>query len=561
MYNDSQSIYAAPALESTLLLEAGGLDDKFQIGELPSTNLSAAVSAGTRTFQYNRYFWNKELFTFNYTNNAVGVAIAYYSASKGTYYFAILPIFLPRVAMTLAQSITSSVTDEPDNRTALMREMVYYLNMGFTSLGVGNNYGVQQLGPSNFRIAPWVTAQDAKGSPYSPHTGDMIVNNPYFPIFQDGATAPPLVWDYLPNSYQLMLRVNPDFFTEDYANDKIGFQIISLESYMADSPLVSDPSFAGGFQSPLTYYAGLNNAPESSYGAPRGWCSQGAFATGFGQTQYYETGPGNQTEDPGFTYSDVYTSAERRALWAATLFPRLDTNSRTYLQFSNLCQQFKLVSNAGNGTGYLISNFITSLLPARFFTIESDALTRNQKRPVVSNNPNVPPGCMAIQLLTLDTLRTWEDNTVAGLTSSAGSILFGSRKSGVDDCSIVALDPMQSLQTLDLILRDEWGNILKNYMELNDMTTAEEAAIMGYDELFFISPGLWIPAAWVLALQPPPGYSNREGILINESWWSSVYQFYSFNPVSTTRTTTPSNFIPSAPRSITLSHFGRVLGY
>lgn len=553
MYNDSQSIYAAPALESTLLLEVGGLDDVNPVGELPSTNISASVSSGSRTFQYNRYFWNKEMFTFNYTNNGVGIAIAWWNPLTTSYSFSIYPIFLPRIAMTLVQSITSSPTDDPAARDLLMKELVYYLNMGFTSYGLGNTFGLQTYGEA-FKIAPWVTAQNCKGSP-SP----VIVNNPNLPIFQDGASPPPLIWYYSGNNHQLCLRVNPNYnFDSRSGGGRIGFQIISLEPYMSVTPRVHT-----GFNTyapSAGFYALLNNAPEASYGSNVGWCSQGAFATGFGQKQFYE-GTDNSTGSAS-TYGDIYTADERLALWNATRFPGFGGNITTYNEFQELCTKFKLVSNIpGHGTGILLSHFITSLIPERFFSIESDALTRNQKRPVSSNNHTLPPGCMAVQFITLDTLRTWEDNTVAGQTSSAGSILFGSRKSGVDDCSIVALDPMQSLQTIDLRLVDEWGNVLKNYMELNSYTASEESKVLGPMELFTIIPESFPVPAWVLPFNPLPT-SNNESILINESWWSSVYQFFAFDGSSARiHSLAPKAFAPSCPRSSTFSHFGRVLGY
>lgn len=556
MYNDAKSIYAAPALESTLLIEKGGVEDTNPIGNLPSTSLSAAVSSGTRTFQYNRYFWDKEWFSFDYTNNAIGIAIAYYRAETSSYSFCIYPIFLPRVAMTLLQSLSNSPTDDYDSRLLLFRELQYYLNLGFTSYTVGNNYGYIPNGPG-FKMAPWVTASDAKGSPYSPLDIGRIVNNPDFPIFQDGIFSPPIVWGNTGNNFQLGLGINPAY---DMGNDRIGFQIITLENYMADSPFVSDPTFPGGFQPSNTYYAGFNNYPAASYGDGKGWCCEGAFATGFGQTASYTTFENEQ--ESVSTYSDIYTSIERQQLWQATRFPRKGVNSITLPGFIQLCKDHKLVSNVGTGGyGGVQAKFITSMIPYRFFSIESDALTRNQKRPIVSNNPYLTgPGTMAVQFITLDALRTWNDNTVAGQTTSAGSLLIGSRKSGVDDCSVLALDPMQSLQTLDLILKDEWGNILQNYTQLQSYNSADEASVMLPMEQFGVDLSSFVVAPWANFVNPIPS-ANDQSILINQSWWSSAYQFYGFNPSSQQATKVPDSFTPNTPRSSTLVHFGRVLGY
>lgn len=557
MYDDSKSVYAAPALESTLLIEKGGMEDTNQIGIMPSTNLSAAVSSGTRIFQYNRYFWNKEWFTFNYTNNAIGIAVSYYRQITSSYCFCIYPILLPRIAMTLLQSITSSPTDDFEDRSTLLKELVYYLNIGFTTYGVGNNYGYQPYGDA-FRMAPWVTAYEAKGSPYSPLDVGRIDDNPDFPLFNDGVTPPILQWVYPGNNGQISLQINQNH-PRILSGDRVGFQIITLERYMADSPYVSDPTYFGGFHPSATYYGGLNNYPAASYGDGKGWCCEGAFATGFGQSSSYSSFE-NQQESPT-TYTDIYTPAERLQLWQNTKFPMFSPNITTLPAFMQLCTDMKLISNVGNGTGILTSRFITSLIPYRFFSIESEALTRNQKRPVSSNNPNLTsPGTMAIQFITLDALRTWDDHTVAGQSSSAGSILYGSRKSGIDDCSIVSLDPMQSLQTLDLVLRDEWGNILQNYSQLQSFGTAAEADVMMPMEQFGIIPASFTPAVWAQAYNPLPS-ANHESIFINESWWSSAYQFYGFNPESFQSTNTNEGFAPSAPRSTTLTHFGRVLGY
>jgi len=560
MYDESKSVYAAPPLESTLLIEKGGLDDTNPIGSLPSAALSAAVSSGTRTFQYNRYFWDKEWFTYNYTNNAIGIAIAYYRAETSSYSFCIYPIFLPRIAMTLIQSITNTPTDDFDNRSLLMRELVYYLNIGFTSYTVGDNYGYIPNGPG-FKIAPWVTAQDAKGSPLSPLGGGLIVDNPDFPIFQDGPVLDaPLLWTYSGNNGQLSLQINTKNTPINRIHDRIGFQIITLENYMADSPFVSDPTSPSGFTPSNIYYNGFNNYPAASYGDGKGWCCEGAFATGFGQTSSYSSFE-NQQESIS-TYSDVYTSAERSNLWNATRFPMFTPNVTTLALFMNLCKTHKLVTNLGiGGSGILQSRFITSMLPYRFFSIESDALTRNQKRPISSNNPFLSvPGTMAIQFLTLDALRVWNDNTVAGQTSSAGSILIGSRKSGVDDCSIVALDPMQSLQTLDLTLRDEWGNVLQNYTQMQELSSVDVASIMNPMELFGVNLSSFTPAPWTLSYDFL-GFPNNQSILINQSWWSSAFQFYGFNPLSQQASKARTGFAPDAPRSTTLAHFGRVLGY
>ena len=578
---ESESIYTNPALESTLLIETGGVEDVNSIGQLPSSNLSAALSSGTRVFQYNRYFWNKEAFTFNYSNNAVGVAIAYYRKATDTTYFAILPIFLPRICMTAFQSLSSgpSPTSSPKTREFLMRELVYYLNLGFTGLGVGNNYGPIGMGPGfgvNYRFAPWVTASDAKGSPYDPDGGYMvnaIINNPFFPIFQNSPnplTVPPLLWTYSGNNGQLCLRWNPAFpnFQAAYG-DAIGFNIHILEDYMADAPQVSDPDspYLTGFSPAGQYYQSripgqmnINLCPDASYGTGNGWCCKGVFTTGFGQATNFTSQLSSQSDMAG--YSDIYTSVERKSLWNATRFPCVSSNAPPYLgynTFIQLCKTHQLTTNAF-GSGILLSRFITGLIPFRFFCIESDSLTRNQKRPMVSNNPSMSYNTMAVQFMTLDNLRTWTDNTLGGQGGGV-SMTAGSRKSGADDCAVVSLDPMQSLQTLDLILRDEWGNILQNYHQLQNYSTVGDGMVMGAFDGFYVVPGLLTPIPPWCTAYDPIGAPNQESILINENWWASVFQFFGKNPQSLIPNPVGVDFSPSHPRSTTITHFGRVVGY
>lgn len=555
----TDSFYSAPPLESTLLIDTGGVDDRNPIGNTPSTNISAAVSSGTRTFQYNRYFWNRELFSFNYKNNAIGIAIAYFRADLQRYSFAILPIFLPRVAMTLLQSLSeNSPTEDPAARKLLLQELIYYLNLGFTTGGTGNNYNTNGLGltPYHLQIGPWVLASDARGSPLDISGGTQIVNNPDFPIFQDGANAPPLFWDYSGNNSQLCLRVNSGYA---FNGDIVGFQVITLEEYFCNSPEVSN---TGRFLSSAPFNGSENFWPVQSYNDGNGWCCQGAFATGFGQTKNY-TSFENILESVS-SYSDIYTSDERRQLFAATRFPVYTPNPISASNFLNdICKKFRLVTNGPNNPGILLSSFITSMIPARFVSISSDSLTRNQKRPLASNNPTLSVGTMAIQCITLDQIKTWSDDTVAGQTSSAGSLLFGSRKSGVDDCAIVSMDPMQSLQVLDLKITDEWGNVIQNYSgNVNDPASSSNTKIFNYWECGGVLPGQFVVAPWASFFNPIP--TSPESIFMNESWWCSIYQVYGNNPPANTRgyaNTAPLDFAPGMPQSSTVVHFGRVLGF
>jgi len=556
LYGDKlNSVYGAPPLESTLLIDTGGVEEFNGIGKMPSTTISASVSSGTRNFQYNRFFWNKELFTFDYYNCGIGVAISYWN--NETVSFAIYPIFLPRIAMTILQNITKdSPTDDPALRNLLLDELLYYLNLGWTSYGMGNNTTIP-LNPGTVtqpvvRTPPIMLAQDVKGCLLLNSTPTFqTLNNPFMPIFSD-TTPPPLLWKRVSSNGQIGLFRNPDYWNNPLlapAGSDIAFQIITMQEFFASAPL---SSLNSAIVTAANLYGGLLSlVSDAMLDEGQGWCTQGAFATGFGQVQNYE-GSGKP-----FSYTDIYTTPERRSLFADTVFPNYIGSMCSYsFWLSNFVNKHKLSRTC------VTSFFITSLIPYRFFTIESDALTRNQKRPVVSNNPNLGPNTVAIQPMTLDGVRTWTDGTVAGSAASTGSLLFGARKSGNDDATIVSMDPMQSIQTLDITMKDEWGNVIQNFNQF--ITNASPLPqIMGMLEGMYNPPGAWNPIPpWVAALNPNTAGGNTESILFNESWWQNLYQIMFFNPTLGQKGNfLPTQFAPMAPRSSTIIHFGRVLGY
>lgn len=562
LYGDhDNSVYSAPPLESTLLIDTGGKEEFNPIGKMGSTNISASVSSGTRNFQYNRFFWNNELFTFNYYNCGIGIAISYFAGTQGALYpnaysFAIYPIFLPRVAMSLIQNIAqNSPTDDPTMKDQLLEEFVYYLNLGWTSYGVGNSTTVPinagTTGPPIIRTPPIMLAQDVKGCLSLNTTTFQTLNNPYMPVFSD-TTPPPLIWKKVSSNGQVGLFKNPDYWNTPglpQPGSDIAFQIITMETEFGSAPLTSINGSI--FVSQFLFGGKFSFVSDKMMNEGNGWCTQGAFATGFGQTQHYEG-----SNEP-YSYKDIYTSVERKLLFADTVFPHYAGNFITYNNWiTNIVQKHKL--SRTNVTSY----FITSLIPYRFFSIESEALTRNQKRPVISNNPNVPPGALALQFITLDNVRSWGDFTAAGSSASAGAILFGARKSGNDDATVVSMDPMQSIQTMDLILRDEWGNYLQNFDQFITNSTPLPQ-VMGILEGMFHPPGAWNPIpAWVAALNPIQDDGNTESIFINESWWQNLYQILFYNPkYGDLGNFIPPEFAPMAPRSTTVIHFGRVLGY
>lgn len=556
IYSDANSVYISPPIESTLLVDTGGLQNVEPVGTQPSIDISAAVSSGARKFQYNRFFWPKELFSFNYQNGSIGIAVAYWDSNTTYYSFVIYPISLPRIAMSVLSDLQNLPTDNPTIRKQLIRELVYYLNIGFTSYGVGNasRYRIDSAPTTRLPNTgpPIVFATDCKGIITDGAGSSLIVDNPTLPIFSDGATPPPLVWDYTPNQ-QLLLRINRDFFVDTRKNDQIGFNIVSLRDYMGISPVISYKNQFKNIQ--------IAFPPHSFYIPPScssGWCDQGAFSTGMTQRTVYSDG--------NTVYSDIYDETQRQSLWNDTVFPLYSKKTCGLGLFTLLCGKHQLVMR---DRGYVIGKFIASLLPSRYITIQSDAITRNQKRPFVSNSPIINSSTMNAYFITLDNIRSYLDETVSSANSTPSST--GYLKSGIDDSTIVTMDPMQSVQTLDIEMIDEWGIYLQNYQQMIQWNLQQTLPTYPYTNAQFVSllleggassPNMMTIPAWTATYNPITSGGNIESTLINENWWCNYMTLFYFNPnYSPVSTFIPIGFYPYFPQSTTITHFGRVMGY
>ena len=551
IYGDDRSVYIMPSIESTLLVETGGVQDPNPLGKQPDLDLSAAASSGARKFQYNRFFWPNEIFTSNYQNGSIGVAVAYRQNSTSRYAFIIYPITLPRIALSLLSSIQENPSSNPGQRKNLLLQLVYYLNLGFTSYGVGNrsNYSRDSTPATPLNYGPpIVLAKNCKGvmtQPSSPTT--LTVNNPVMPIFSD-TTAPPLIWDLTGNN-QLCLRLNTTYW-QSHQSDSIGFNIISLRDYMGNTPNVSYGNAFNSIKSFGTYSFYIPSALQET----SGWCSQGAFCTGMTQIR----------NPDDFSYSDGYTTSQRQALWNDTVFPCYPSASTiSFADFNSLCLRNNLATREN---GFVIGKFIASLLPSRFISISSNAASRNQKRPFVSNNPTISSSTLNLFFLTCDSVNYYQDSTISSANSTPSS--SGYLKNGIDDSSILTMDPMQSMQNMDITIQDEWGLALQNYNQIsqgNGSQLLPSGRTEEQDTYLYLEGGscpinfMSIPV-WVAALNPNP--SSSESILINENWYCSYNTLFYYNPLySPIKSYLTTTFQPYTPQSSTIIHFSRILGY
>jgi len=565
------AIYTSPNLECTMLLDTGGsLNTTDTIGKISTIPINASMSSGAKMFQYNRFFWNNDLFSFNYANCAIFVAIAYYEgpASQKTS-FVFYPIYLPRGVMTALQSISCSqeVTTSPAKRKQLIDDVLYYLNGAFTSFNfdVGAPIttpapGIQWPPGGPLSTGPSLYTSYLKG--YLPRP---TANNSHFPIFQD-AKEPPLKFIYVSSNNQIALVKNPEFWKtlSNYPPAaSIAFQLVSPESYFAsgtNNPNSLIANHNGGAPAPappplvdVFVPSVFSNVSASS---DKGWCAQGPYGLGFSM--------GRNSSNPNL-FSDVYESYdERLALFNQTNWPG-DSN----LNFTSSGAFLDWAKANKLSTDFVLAPRICSLLPSRFITCKSEALTRTQKAMVLSNNPSIGSNTtLCLTYLDLDNLKTKIDFTTRKGTARLAD-------------PVMHLNPSFSILSLDMVLQDEWGNYVQNFRSPSGFNpnfdpSPISPAVYGTGSGNFLSllegevafgNNIYTIPAWLAALNPNTASGNTEPLISPFSTYlsQSFYGLFKRNvpyapPPNGKKMVIPPEFTPSMPYSGNIIHFGRVMG-
>jgi hypothetical protein len=213
-----------------------------------------------------------------------------------------------------------------------------------------------------------------------------------------------------------------------------------------------------------------------------------------------------------------------------------------------------------------------------------------------SNNPNLSnTSVMALEYLDLDTIRTKLDSTVSGgISPSLGTPLLNgtntstAKASGTADTTVVHMNPFFSIQSIDLYMRDEYGNYLQNFRSPSGYTleyNSEPPALMEEAELIYsgnyiysliegensFNNGIFTIPAWLAALNPNTSGGNTQPLIGPFSTYLTqclygIFAISSTNSVSqpsfpASGVSIPPDFSPTFPNSANLIHFGRVLGY
>ena len=577
------TLYTSPPLESTLIFETGERPSQC-VGSVLSLPLTGSLSSGVKLFQYNRFFWNKDLFSFNYENCCIFVAIAWYrgtSSEKATFVF--YPIYLPRTTIAKIQSLRNNITLDPKARKLLIDDVLYYLNGAFTGFNFDSSSGsipAPGIGyPPQYKLTsgPVLYSHYLKGFLKEPTT-----NHTNFPIFQS-SREPPLKFIYVSSNNQIALVRNEVFWDDDdnYPNGaSIAFQLITPDSYFLIGDTTDGEKIAShrGGSTPTIYTnttknffvpSIYNDSDEtfSTSNVENGWCGSGAYGLGFAMSFLKKEK----------IYSDVFegNSYARRELFNKTNW---DTDSN--LSFSSTSNFEKWAKDNKLETFIVHATKICSLLPSRFLSVNSNKLTRNQKIAPRSNNPILSNSqTMGIVYLDLDYNRTKLDETQSGEANfkKVGSFT-----------PVHSMNPMFSVQALDLSVSNEWGGVLQNFtipagtFELTYANGYQTGSTPLYSSYSSFQDGNYIsllegemgfnngvfnsPPAWLAALNPNTAGGNTSPLIASFSTYLSQFAYGLFyrKPYNISsgaiQVQLPTEFAPNIPKSTNLIHFGRLLG-
>lgn len=592
----SETIYAAPALESTMLIATGGVQTgNGCIGALSSIPVNASISSGTRLFQYNRFFWNRDLFTNNFNNCAIVLILSWYKAAEQVANTMLFPVFLPQTALTTYQSLQSGVTFDPFVKTRLINDLLYYLN----GMWAGNP--IADGPPPNLSVPPFLGPSQWGPSFFTYHYKGFLFhpnNHVEFPFFTNTG-PPPLKWISMGANQNIALIKNPDYWFPIDGSPVVdvdcAFQIVNPNEgfTLSDGNPTNIVVFPDGSQTVLVSNGGqvpsvYRNRGNSNY---KGWCGRGAFNLGFAQN-----------DDPhNFgAYTDIYEEF---------LSPVLQDLWKNYTNFVGIEPGVSMSGVAWDSfvkdhflSRYIvIAYFLPNFLPSRYITVNSDIMSRDQKLLTISNSPVLQsPSVVGIQFLSLDAVRTWQDATLSGtLPSNMLQGAIGGRTNGNDDTPVLNMDPFYSIQALDISIIDEWSAPIQNFrtrqnafiLQFNPTYGAPPAQlgvfstgnficsyVMGENSFVLDNGGGFtanvtsfpIPP-WLASLNPLNSISvpppSQQPLIGSFSTYNSAPYYMLFaisNPLSIPGTgfvSVPVEFSPSLPYSGNIIHFGRVLGY
>lgn len=554
-------VFTGNANQSTLLVDTGiasnNQGSSYQtynnnainkIGNQISIPLSSDISSGNDQFRYNMFYWNKDLYTFPYKACCIGVAVMHYDPEYSSIYFVIYPIFLPKMVVNLYQSLFGKNGEKLSPAAyhrQVLEQFVYYLNLGFTMYANQARPQDYQIGTATY-ATPILFSKNYLGS-ISPSNDE----NQYIRLFSSSNIRPWLQFNICNSNNQIMLNLEFNWRLQN-----IGFNFVSIKPYMLSQTKARFKTIGITSWPPNNQSFCAINTVSGEY--PTGWFGQGAYSTGFGN---YPSETFN-----GF-FTDEYTDLERESLWNDTRFPTAELGlvPNTLDNFKSLCIKHKLRTGI-NIDGYkysntlgIISSFITSFIPTRFITINSEVVTSKQRQNVLSNNKFIDRSTVGVEYITIFSNYTSQD------TTSQGKKNYGYDTDNSTD--YINLDDKYSIQSIDLTVKDEFNNIIQSYECQNPDNSAfptqwnthftNSMLTTQFIEAQAIPPGSLVPAVWTNTWLPPSISSNKQTIFYNESWNCSPFHIM-FGQPNGKNSVLADSMNPNVSISTNITHFGGI---
>lgn len=481
-----QSIPLISPLESTVLFDVGG-GPKNSTGNISSIPVSSSLSSGVQLFQYNGFYWDNSDFNFDFQNNSIGLVLGHFQPSNNIGYFYIVPIFLPHLKCGSAPaSLSNNSFQSEDSPTKQLRfylqQVCYYLNLIFCPTYFGDHGRFVGQDHEAHLFSPLVMAQDITGS-VSNNSGPVHTFSPFFDGRPSGTHFPPLLF-YVTLTNQIACAYNTNYTAHASELDAsaLAFGFMSLETFFQDSRYLFNWS---GFDVDfLEANAYIGSSETSTLSACMQGNGAGLIGKGIDLLGYYKTKEFTDTAAGTFTsFGDGYTQEERKDFFFNyTRFPTTDLKPNPPVPILNLgqfiaaCQKFRLnyTSTTALG-GNVIFPFTAQLIASRFISIRSSILTRVQKRCIISNNSSlsspavigvVYPGFLATPP------NTFQDATASSSSKritrgapivSSRSLINATASLNAYNSPIISMNPMYSIQTLDLQFLSEYEMIYNNY--------------------------------------------------------------------------------------------------
>ena len=368
--DQSIQIQARKSDESTLLIEVGGgkasdMND-INVSNAAGVGISASMR-GTDCMVYDNFFWAKDFYTFTQRNCTIGLIVLGWNKAQQRLKQVIVPLCIPNVLLSFGS------IDKPDNTPAnllaLQKQLAYALELLFAAH--------DDTAYTHRFFKTWTI---------SPKVWDTLaVNDTYCPIFQDTLNAPPLEWVVTGDGHLALVNRFDPFYTGNY---RFAFNLITLQPEWFNEKnyyyrtLVGTTSF---------FTIGTSGSPainsDSMLGNRNGWMGSGPNVFGFGKPLLNAA---TVYSNSGILYVDDFVNpvypqfADQKDTFINTNWAKEAPGN---LPFCNTDDYFNnWILGQGLHERCIFAPRFCSLCPSRFYTVESEALTRNQRRPIASNN-------------------------------------------------------------------------------------------------------------------------------------------------------------------------------